>query len=63
VPGAGGCDAVFCIVVEGGGAEAAVERLWGQQTELSVTRLAVRVGPGRGQAGAGLCVTSFEDEA
>ena len=61
VPGAGGHDAVFCLVVGGRGAEEAVEALWAAQTELSVTRLPLTVGPGRGCTGSGLLVTHIEE--
>ena len=57
VPGAGGYDAVFAIVVEG--REEAVEALWEEYhlqntPSTRVTRMGVREDPGRGAAGAGL---------
>ena len=58
VPGAGGCDAVFCVVLQGRGVEGVVEGLWAAHTGLSVTRLPVSVGAGRGQQGAGVLFTA-----
>jgi hypothetical protein len=60
VPGAGGNDAVFAIVVAGCGCEDRVEDLWEAYRDgCSVTRLGVREGPGKGDAGAGM-VTGVE---
>ena len=57
VPGAGGNDAVFAIVVAGCGCEDRVEDLWEAYTDgCSVTRLGVREGPGKGDVGAGMVV-------
>ena len=60
VPGAGGCDAVFCLVIEGRGAEEGVEDLWSAYAEVRVTRLPVQVGAGRGQPEAGVRIAALE---
>ena len=52
VPGAGGADALFALVVEGG--EAAVERAWAAHGEGTVTPLLAGEGAACGEPGAGV---------